>query len=431
MPYQKIAELLDSLGVAMCAFDAQDRTLVWNEHFLMFFPEHAGHVFAGEPYSDNLRRFYLSRLQPEERPQIERYVQDGVKRHREQTRPYAFTHKGRKLRAAATPQPNGDRIRVWTDLSVLETESFELRPLGLHVSDAHQTPDALRFFDHLSDGLAVHDAQGRILFANDRFVELYQLRSQEDALGRVLEAVVREQWKFAQSDEVVQHAADLDAALKDSLQFSGVPFELPMPDGRWLRVTASPTAGQQACSTHVDISREKRSAAEIHQLNEQLRLESHRDALTGLLNRRGLMPILYELSETPEKHSLLYVDLDGFKQVNDAGGHAVGDEVLEQVSARLVKAVRENDHVVRLGGDEFVVVLKACDEPKAIAVAQKVVDLIGSTPYQVRDTDFRIGASVGLRTFCGSGDSPQAILHDADMACYQAKRSGRGRIHIR
>lgn len=100
--------------------------MLWNEHFLRFFPEHADHIHAGEHYRENLRRFYRVRLSAEPQASIERYVQDGIKRHREQVGAYLFAHRGRQLRVACVAQPNGDRVRVWQDLSAME--SFLLNP---------------------------------------------------------------------------------------------------------------------------------------------------------------------------------------------------------------------------------------------------------------------------------------------------------------
>jgi len=349
MPYRLTATLLDSLGVAMCAFDAQDRALLWNEHFLRFFPEHAAHIRPGEPYADNLRRFYQLRLAPEELPHIDRYIQDGIRRHREQTRAYVFTHRGRKLRVAATPQANGDRVRVWTDLSGLDANLSGEAASALPGDP--RRPEILSVFEHLSDGIAVHDAQGRIVFANDRFVALYGLSGQQQAMGLDVAALARGCWARPIGPEDAERAQDLDAALRDSLNFSGVPFDLPLPGQRWIRVTMSSASGEQTCSCHTDISRDKRAAAEMHRLTERLRQENHRDVLTGLLNRRGLGTLLQEAALDARTHSLLYIDLDGFKAVNDAAGHAAGDTVLCSVATRLQGSVRGNDSVVRIGGD--------------------------------------------------------------------------------
>lgn len=432
MTYRLTATLLDSLGMGMCAFDAQDRCLAWNEHFLRFFPEHADHIREGEPYADNLRRFYLLRLPAEEHVHIDRYIQDGIRRHHEQTRDYVFIHRGRKLRVAATPQPNGDRIRTWMDLSNLEASLLNpaLPPLAATSAATQQVPETLRVLDQLSDGLAIHDASGRIVFANDRFVAMYGLRSQYDVLGETYESLVRACWRHATADEDRARQQDLNAALQDSLHFSGVPFEIPLPGHRWMRVTMSAATGEQACSCHSDISREKRAVAEMRQLTEQLRLESHRDALTGLLNRRGLDPLLQDASGHEGDHSVLFVDLDGFKAVNDLAGHAKGDSVLCQVAAVVEASVRGGDSVARVGGDEFVILLRGCDKAQAVSVAQKMVDVVRARHFTVDGHVFRIGASVGVRSFNGGADSADVLLHDADSACYRAKRLGRGRVVV-
>lgn len=432
MLYTLTASLLDSLGIGMCVFDAQHRAVHWNDHFLMFFPEHADHIHVGEPYADNLQRFYLLRLPPEEHAHIDRYIQDGIRRHLEQTRAYVFVHRGRKLRVAASPQPNGDRVRIWLDLSNMESSLLSAgTPQAISaLTAASQVPETLRVFDQLSDGVAIHDAEGRILFANDRFVAMYGLRSQQDVLGRTFEGLIRQNWTEHGATLDTGLSQDLNAALQDSLQFSGVPFEIPLPGQRWIRVTMSATTGEQACSCHTDISRERSAVAELHLLTERLLLESHRDALTSLLNRRGLHPLLLEAAKSPGDHTVLFVDLDGFKAVNDLAGHAKGDAVLCQVAAAVQGSVRGNDRVARIGGDEFVILLRSCDEKQAVAVAQKIVDVVRSREFVVEDHVFRIGASVGVRTFNGGADSTDVFLHDADAACYQAKRQGRGRVVV-
>lgn len=432
MPYPLAASLLDSLGLGMCVFDAHDRTIHWNAHFLRFFPEHTDHVHVGEPYAENLRRFYLLRLPIEEHVHIDRYIQDGIRRHREQSRSYEFVHRGRKLRVSASTQSNGDRIRVWHDLSNSESALVDpetQRAITIAMGPG-QTPDTLRVFDQLSDGVAIHDAQGRMVFANDRLIAIYGLRNQEEALGQTLESLVWRHWA-AHADQLDPPvAADLHAALRDSLLFAGVPFEIPLPDRRCIRVTINAMAGEQTCSCHTDISRDKHVAAEMAQLTERLRQESHRDMLTGLWNRRGLHPLLAEASQGPSENSLLFIDLDGFKAVNDAAGHAQGDHVLCQVASMLQASVRLNDCVARMGGDEFVVLLKGCGAPQAHAMAQKIVDAVAAREFVMRDHVFRLGASVGVRTFQGGSEGVDVLLHDADCACYRAKRDGRGRVVV-
>jgi PAS domain-containing protein len=99
-----LATALDQLEVALCVFDEEDRTLLWNDTFLQFFPEHAGHVYPGEHYRENLRRFYRQRLSEEELPSMERYIDDGVLRHRS---PAARRPRPRALVAQDTALAHG------------------------------------------------------------------------------------------------------------------------------------------------------------------------------------------------------------------------------------------------------------------------------------------------------------------------------------
>ncbi len=164
-------------------------------------------------------------------------------------------------------------------------------------------------------------------------------------------------------------------------------------------------------------------------LTDQLRDETHHDALTGLHNRRALQAQLRDLAARAGMHGLLFIDLDGFKSVNDVAGHGAGDEVLRQVAGLLRGSVRAGDTVVRLGGDEFVVMLGHCDAAQAHAVGTKVVQAMAAQEFHAQGREFRIGASVGVRIF-SSTESMETLLRDADAACYAAKRNGRSRVEV-
>ncbi|GKS84841.1 diguanylate cyclase [Acidovorax sp. SUPP1855] len=429
MDYRLTATLLDSLGIALCVFDDQHRTVLWNQSFLRFFPEHDGHVHAGEPYADNLRRFYRQRLAPDDLRYLERHVADGIARHVQQTRPYVFQHRGRWLRVAASSMGDGHRVRIWLEVAEaalpMPTQAPALPPAD------RPTDDALQMLEHAGDGASVQSGDGRIVFASDHFLAMYGLPSKVAALGRSYAEVVRQHWASACApDEYAARAEDIVAALHDSLNFAGVPFEVPLPGGRWVRVAMNRMADGQTCAFHTDISTDKRRQDELRALTDQLREESLHDALTGLQNRRGLHSIVQTLSGQPGPHALLYIDLDGFKAVNDAAGHGAGDQVLCQVAVLLRQSVRMADTLVRIGGDEFVVVLQACETQQAQAVGTKIVQAIHQQDFAAEGARFRVGASVGVRVFSSHSDSPDVVLHDADVACYRAKHNGRGRVEV-
>lgn len=429
MDYRLTATLLDSLGIALCVFDDQHRTVLWNQSFLRFFPEHDGHVYAGEAYADNLRRFYRQRLAPQELLYLERHVADGVARHAAQTRPYVFQHRGRWLRVAApAAASDGHRVRVWLELAESGVRTPTLAPTP--PADRHSS-DALQMLEHAGDGASVQSGDGRIVFASDHFLAMYGLPTKTAAIGRTYTEVVHGLWDHARATpEHAARAEDIAAALNDSLHFAGAPFEVPLPGGRWVRVATSRMADGQTCAFHTDISSDKQRQSELRALTDQLREESQHDALTGLQNRRGLHAIVQTLSGQPGPHALLFLDLDGFKAVNDAAGHGAGDQVLRQVAEVLRRSVRQADTLVRIGGDEFVVVLKSSDTHQALAVGDKIVQAIRQQVFSAEGANFHIGASVGVRIFSGHSDSPDVVLHDADVACYRAKRNGRGRVEV-
>jgi diguanylate cyclase (GGDEF)-like protein len=164
-------------------------------------------------------------------------------------------------------------------------------------------------------------------------------------------------------------------------------------------------------------------------LMEQLRQAADVDQLTGVNNHRYLQERLkQEAARSTRSHapfSVLMVDLDGFKSINDKHGHADGDRVLRAVAAGLKLAVREHDIVARYGGDEFVVFMPDTDEPQARAVAKRVVAGVRGRRHELADgTTAKVSASAGLAVFPVDGRTPAALLRAADAAMYAIKRGG-------
>jgi diguanylate cyclase (GGDEF)-like protein len=158
------------------------------------------------------------------------------------------------------------------------------------------------------------------------------------------------------------------------------------------------------------------------------------DPLTGLANRRLLSDrmsvALLHARRNKTAMALLYLDLDGFKQINDTLGHGAGDVLLKRVAERLVTSVREEDTVARLGGDEFVIALwHVSGALDAASVARKVIAAV-SRPYELEGHDVRITTSVGVAVFPGHGEDAEALMRCADVALYEAKRGGRNAYRV-
>lgn len=162
---------------------------------------------------------------------------------------------------------------------------------------------------------------------------------------------------------------------------------------------------------------------------EEVQRLAYHDSLTGLPNRTSFLESLGRaIARAALEHrllALLYLDLDHFKPVNDALGHAAGDELLIAVAERLRAAVRKTDSVARLGGDEFAVLLTDVDHPEmAGALAGKLVDRVGQ-PYMLNGQRVQVGASVGISVYPRDGAMADALLSHADVAMYAAKARGR------
>ncbi|MEV4281736.1 GGDEF domain-containing protein [Actinoplanes xinjiangensis] len=157
-------------------------------------------------------------------------------------------------------------------------------------------------------------------------------------------------------------------------------------------------------------------------------VQASTDQLTGLANRRRFHTC-WQQSLTGEvgPTALLYIDLDGFKPVNDKLGHDAGDSILLGVADRLRGVVRAGDVIARLGGDEFAVILPWTDDRTAGAIAERIVQELAQ-PFELGERTVYIGASIGVITAV-QGDNPNAQLRRADTAMYAAKGAGRGRVH--
>ena len=168
-------------------------------------------------------------------------------------------------------------------------------------------------------------------------------------------------------------------------------------------------------------------------LERELTHQAYHDGLTGLANRALFRDRLdHALSRSVRTNSslaVLLVDLDGFKQVNDSLGHTAGDELLREVAERFAAGVRPGDTVARFGGDEFAVLLEDGDEARAVMIARRLLERLVE-PASVAGVEISLGASIGIALHSGDEGSSEELIRDADVAMYEAKEGGRGRLEV-
>jgi diguanylate cyclase (GGDEF)-like protein len=166
----------------------------------------------------------------------------------------------------------------------------------------------------------------------------------------------------------------------------------------------------------------------VVRLSKKYRLSSMRDPLTGALNRLGAIAALDAQAGAshPQSFGLIFVDLDGFKKINDVYGHATGDALLCAVAQRLETEVRTGDSVCRLGGDEFVCVIAAPASTDDVrAIAQRLRRTV-CQPYEIGDDSYVVGCSIGVSMYPQHGTTAESLLARADSAMYAAKAGGGG-----
>ncbi|MBX2799750.1 MAG: GGDEF domain-containing protein, partial [Myxococcales bacterium] len=180
------------------------------------------------------------------------------------------------------------------------------------------------------------------------------------------------------------------------------------------------------------------ATAELEHSVERLREQTRTDPLTGLSNRMhvlGWLEEAWERSRTGKQHlSVLVVDIDRFKSINDRYGHPAGDEVIRQVARAIASSIRQGDLAGRWGGEEFVAVLWSCPQDSVHEVAERMRVAVESLRVCVPDIveTIRPTVSIGAATWCGDLEQlPHRLLAEADRALYAAKRQGRNRVSLR
>jgi diguanylate cyclase (GGDEF)-like protein/PAS domain S-box-containing protein len=301
----------------------------------------------------------------------------------------------------------GGRPRALREPTMARSPQSRMRQLG-------------RFLDHTAEAILITDARTRIVYINRSFSRVTGY-SRQEVLGktpRLLQSGRQPDEFYAHMWKCIHSTGRWQGEIWNRRRNGDIYPE-------WLSITAVKNAAgkvEHYLAIFTDITLRKREERELYDL-------ATHDALTGLPNRyffsERFRHAMVRARRAGSLIALLYLDLDGFKPVNDALGHRCGDRLLQTVARRLQRSVREGDTIARLGGDEFAVILEQMSRPQAAAATATKLLRALARPFLLEGHKAKVTASIGITVYPLDGDDVEILLRRADGAMYRAKTERR------
>jgi diguanylate cyclase (GGDEF)-like protein len=316
-----------------------------------------------------------------------------------------------------------DLIAIVLTLVILLVNGLSVRGRLLREKMAHVlSVQNLRFNALLADmplGVSMFDEAGCLAISNDRYLQMYRLPTDGIAPGMPLRDIVRRK-KASGADlgDVEAFCDDLAAQLDRGLLVKGLAH---LDDGRVISCLRQPMEDGGWVSIHEDITERKRA-------EEKISYMAHHDPLTGLLNRARFADQLEERLASVTagaRLTVLFLDLDHFKYVNDTLGHMVGDELLKAVADRLHDCVEERDVIARLGGDEFAIIHVEIEGTEDTSRLAETICAAIKVPYDIGGLQATVDVSIGIARAPKESIRSAELMKRADVALYRAKADGR------
>lgn len=423
----RMRTIVDNVGEGIITFDRAG--------VIESFNETAGRIFGYAPYEAigaDIRLLLPPALQPQGEATVMRYLRDmsdedgerhgtelvGV--HREGIRfPLELTVKAMQI--------GHQSLLVGIVRDITERKQAEA---CIHAEKEALQATLNSIGDAVGDAVVTTDARGHVTYLNPVAQRLTGC-SNERAAGLPLQRV------FRTVDEVSRRATanPVTQVLHENQVVTAEGNMLVDPDGTEYQIELSAAPIHDRLERTVGVSLVFRDVTAARRIAAQMSHQASHDALTGLINRRAFEQRVEAALQTgrdagADAHTLLFLDLDQFKVVNDTCGHAAGDEMLRQLTSVLQDLMRQNDTLGRLGGDEFGVLLTHCQSSQAMRIADMMRQMVSEFRFIWQDKVFSVGVSIGMVTFRNGEQTLADIFRMADAACYLAKDKGRNRIHV-
>jgi diguanylate cyclase (GGDEF)-like protein/PAS domain S-box-containing protein len=408
----------------------KDKSLSWSEitHHI-----HETDPLTYHPQLEDGMSFYPPEAQPELQMWVDRLMTRGEGYDLEL--PF-ITSQNRHIwvRATASAHLKAGKIErvfgTFQDITARKEKEEEARIKEQQIAEAEVL---LRdILDTIPDAVAAYNACGQLVMFNDAYKQFYAVSAPAIKLGAKFEDILRYGLARGQYPDAGASPREWNEWLQERLISHRQPGNQSiqrLADGRWLQVNERRSSTGIVVGVRTDITHIKQAEATIKR-------QSHEDALTGLANRTSLHHEVRSSFEPtrdgiPHPFSVMLIDLDRFKAVNDTFGHAAGDKLLVEVAKRMQTSIRKGDVVARLGGDEFAVLYRVAPNQHndSIAIASRLVEKI-SAPYDIDGRQVIIGASIGVAIAPDHGRTVDELFRNADTALYYVKENGKNNFFI-
>ncbi len=411
-----------SSGLSM--FDADGKLMVWNDQLVALYGFPSELVRRGLSITTIIERLkQAANLDLDVDAYVAGFRQELIDLRRSTS---SIHLHGRTISTVNTAVAGGGWVGIHED--VTERLNHE-RAIFYQAEELARTN--MRFdaaLSNMSQGISMFDGQSRLIIWNERYLEMYRLLPSQLRVGVHVNVITED----LASRGILKGEKTRPAIAQKISSMDGLPVDSSrieeLSDGRLIQITRTPTVDGGWVATHEDITERRRAEAEIVHL-------ARHDVLTGLANRAEFNAKLEEACKRLKRNgsavSVLMLDLDKFKAVNDTLGHPAGDQLLVEVARRLTSSVRETDVVARLGGDEFAIIQEGGPNQNegAIALALRIVNaLTGAFDLDGHEAD--VGASIGIALAPEHGGDPESLLKKADLALYNVKANGRNDFRI-
>jgi diguanylate cyclase (GGDEF)-like protein len=415
---QRLNTAVDNMTQGLTLFDQSRRLIVCNQRYLEMYGLSPDAVKPGCHFHDLITlRKQTGSIQGDVDEHCARIL-ENVARAASNT---LHIKDGRSIRVTRRLLSDGGWVSTHEDITDRIHRETELERINMQFDAA---------LSNMTQGICMFDGQKRLLVWNDRYAELYHIPPELLKVGTAHRIIIADRI----SRGILKGDTNASATNAKLASLNELPKDVTssrvdeFSDGRFVLVTRQPMADGGWLATHEDISERRRAEAEIVHL-------ARHDALTGLANRTEFNARLEEASKRLKRNggavTVMMIDLDEFKAVNDTLGHPAGDQLLIEVGRRLQSTIRDTDVLARLGGDEFAIIQEgeAHQHEGAIALAQRIIDAI-TRPFDLYGNQAGVGTSIGIVLAPEHDVEPEGLLKRADLALYDAKANGRNDFRI-